>query len=291
MISASMVKELRDKTGAGMMDCKKALESTDADMEKAIDFLREKGITKAAKKTDRIAAEGLTNIFIKDNKAIILEVNSETDFVAKNVDFQKLVEKIGNALLNSDAKTMEEANSVKVEDETISELIVNETATIGEKINFRRFECIEKNHNETFGPYLHMGGKISSLVVIEGNNEEVAKNVSMQVAAMKPLYMFKEDVPADVLEHEKEVLKEQSMNEGKPADIAEKMVMGRIAKYYKEVCLVEQQYVKDNNLTISSYLKENDCKLINMFKYEVGEGIEKRNDNFADEVMSQIKNS
>ena len=291
MISASMVKDLREKTGAGMMDCKKALEEAAGDMDKAIDYLREKGITKAAKKTDRIAAEGLTNIFIKDNKAVILEVNSETDFVAKNADFKKLVNKIGNTILASDVKSMDSALELNTGEGTINELIVNETATIGEKLSFRRFEVIEKKDNEVFGPYLHMGGKISSLVVISGDNESIAKDLAMQSAAMKPLYMFKENVPTEVLEHEKEVLKEQAINEGKPTDIAEKMVNGRISKYYKEVCLNEQQFVKDNDLTIEMYLKNNDCKLINMIRYEVGEGMEKRDDNFADEVMSQIKNS
>lgn len=291
MVSASMVKELREKTGAGMMDCKKALEQSNADMEKAIDYLREKGITKAAKKTDRIAAEGLTNIFLKDNKAVIIEVNSETDFVAKNKDFKSLVNKIGEAILNNDVKDMEGALKLKVDNDTIEELIVNETATIGEKLSLRRFEVVQKKDNETFGSYLHMGGKISSLIVIEGNNEEVAKDLAMQSAAMKPLYMFKDNVPDEVLNHEKEVLKEQAINEGKPVDIAEKMVSGRISKYYKEVCLNEQQFVKDSEMTIEKYLKDNNCKLVNMIRYEVGEGMEKRDDNFADEVMSQIKNS
>ncbi len=291
MITASMVKELREKTGAGMMDCKKALEECNADMDKAIDYLREKGITKAAKKTDRIAAEGLANIFIKDNKAVILEINCETDFVSKNADFNKLVETIGNALLKNEVKNMDEALKVKVNNDTVNDLIVNETATIGEKLNFRRFEKVEKKDDELFGSYLHMGGKIASLVVIKGTSEEVAKDIAMQVAAMKPSYMFVENIPSDVLEHEKTVLKEQSVNEGKPEDIAIKMVEGRIKKYYKEVCLNEQQFVKDNDLTIKDYLKNNNSELINMVKYEVGEGMEKRNDNFADEVMSQINNN
>jgi len=291
MISASDVKELREKTGAGMMDCKKALEASDGDMDKAVDYLREKGITKAAKKSDRIAAEGLTNVFVKDNKAVIVEVNSETDFVAKNDDFKALVDTIGNAILDSNAKDMDNALKIKTKEGTIEELVVNNTATIGEKLSFRRFDVIEKKDNEVFGAYLHMGGKISSIVVIEGDKEEVAKDVAMQAAAMRPQYAFKEDVPEEVLNHEKEVLKEQAVNEGKPADIAEKMVNGRINKYYKEVCLNEQQFVKDGDLSINDYLKQNDSKLVSMVRYEVGEGMEKREDNFADEVMSQIKNS
>ena len=292
MISASMVKELRDKTGAGMMDCKKALEATEGNMDKAIDYLREKGISKAQKKADRIAAEGLSNIYIKENKAVILEVNSETDFVAKNDSFKNLVDKIGNALLNSDAKDMDSALKVSVDNEnTINDLIVSETATIGEKLSFRRFEIVDKKDDEVFGSYLHMGGKIASLVVLKGDNEEVAKDVAMQSAAMRPTYIFKEDVEEDVIEHERNVLKEQAINEGKSPEIAEKMVNGRINKFYKEVCLNEQQFVKDGDLTIKDYLKNNNMEIVKMVRYEVGEGMEKRNDNFADEVMSQINNS
>ena len=219
MISASMVKELREASGAGMMDCKKALEETNGDMEKAIDYLREKGISKAEKKADRIAAEGLSNIYIKDNKAVIVEVNCETDFVAKNNEFKELVDKIGNALLDNDVKSMEEALNVKLEDKTINDLIVNETATIGEKLSFRRFDIVVKNDTEVFGSYLHMGGKISSLVVLNGTNADIAKDVAMQSAAMRPSYVFIKDVPEDVVAHEKEVLTEQAINEGKPEEI------------------------------------------------------------------------
>ncbi len=291
MISASMVKELREASGAGMMDCKKALEETNGDMEKAIDYLREKGISKAEKKADRIAAEGLSNIYIKDNKAVIVEVNCETDFVAKNNEFKELVDKIGNALLDNDVKSMEEALNVKLEDKTINDLIVNETATIGEKLSFRRFDIVVKNDTEVFGSYLHMGGKISSLVVLNGTNTDIAKDVAMQSAAMRPSYVFIKDVPEDVVAHEKEVLTEQAINEGKPEEIAKKMVDGRLNKFYKEICLNEQPFIKDSDVTIKDYLKKNDMELISMIRYEVGEGMEKRNDNFADEVMSQISNS
>ena len=291
MISASMVKELREASGAGMMDCKKALEETNGDMEKAIDYLREKGISKAEKKADRIAAEGLSNIYIKDNKAVIVEVNCETDFVAKNNEFKELVDKIGNALLDNDVKSMEEALNVKLEDKTINDLIVNETATIGEKLSFRRFDIVVKNDTEVFGSYLHMGGKISSLVVLNGTNTDIAKDVAMQSAAMRPSYVFIKDVPEEVVAHEKEVLTEQAINEGKPEEIAKKMVDGRLNKFYKEICLNEQPFIKDSDVTIKDYLKKNDMELISMIRYEVGEGMEKRNDNFADEVMSQISNS
>ena len=288
-ITASMVKDLREKTGAGMMDCKKALVETNGDMDKAIDYLREKGITKAAKKADRIAAEGLSNIYIDGNNAVVIEVNSETDFVAKNAEFKDLIDKIGNAILASEAGSMEEALEIKVENDTVNDLIVNATAKIGEKISLRRFEKVTKNDNEVFGSYLHMGGKISSLIVIEGGSEEVAKDVAMQAAAMRPLYMTVESVPAEDLEHEKSVIKEQVINEGKKLEFADKIIEGRISKFYEEVVLTNQKFIKDSSLTISNYLNNNNAKLVKMIKYEVGEGMEKRNDDFAAEVMSQIK--
>ena len=288
MISAQMVKELRETTGAGMLDCKKALEATNGDFDAALDWLREKGMSKAKKKESRIAAEGLTNIYVEGNKAVILEINSETDFVAKNEEFKKLVETIGKTLLNSNVKTVEEANELETEEGKISDLVVNATAKIGEKLSFRRFELIEKKDSETFGAYLHMGGRISVLTVVEGANEDVARDASMQAAAMKPLYLNSEEIPADVIEREKEVFKTQAMEEGKPADIAEKMVAGRIQKYYKEICLEEQPFIKDGDVSVSAYVKNNGGKIVSMIRYEVGEGIEKRNDDFAAEVMSQI---
>ena len=289
MISAQMVKELRETSGAGMLDCKKALEATNGDFDGALDWLREKGMSKAKKKESRIAAEGLTNIFVDGNRAVIVEVNSETDFVAKNEEFKNLVETIGKSILSSNVKTIEEANNLETPNGKISDLIINATAKIGEKLSFRRFELVEKTDNETFGAYLHMGGRISVLTVIEGANAEVAKDVAMQAAAMNPKYVTKEDVPASELEKEKSILKEQAINEGKPAEIAEKMVAGRIQKFYKEICLEEQPFIKDGDVNVSTYVKNNGGKIISMIRYEVGEGIEKKNEDFASEVMSQIK--
>ena len=289
MFSAADVKELREKTGAGMLDCKKALEASEGDMTKAIDWLREKGIAKASKKESRIAAEGLSEIFTDGNKAVILEVNSETDFVAKNEAFTDFIKTIGNAILNSGATTMEDALNIKLEDgQTISETLVALIAKIGEKISFRRFELVEKNDNEVFGVYSHLGGKISVLTVVEGANAEVAKDVSMHAAAMRPQYMTRDEVPEEVLNHEREIIKEQAINEGKPAEIAEKMVNGRINKYYKEVCLLEQEFIKDGDKSVEQYVKDNNGTIKKMVRYEVGEGIEKRNDDFAEEVMKQI---
>ena len=288
MISASLVKELREKSGAGMMECKKALTEVNGDIDKAMDYLRENGLAKVAKKASRIAAEGLANVFIDNNKAVILEVNAETDFVSKNQEFIDLIANIGKAILKSDAKTFEEAKEVKADNGTVNDLIVEATAKIGEKISFRRCEIVTKEDNETFGSYLHMGGKIAVLVKLEGANEEVAKDVAMQSAAMKPQYVFTTDVPENVLEHEREVQKTNAMNEGKPEEIAVKMVEGRIKKFYKEVCLEKQEFIKDSSLDIDTYIKNNNGKLLSMIRYEVGEGMEKRNDDFASEVMNQI---
>jgi len=288
MFSASDVKALREKTGAGMLDCKKALEETKGDMDAAVDYLREKGIAKAAKKEARIAAEGLTEIVVNGNKAVIVEVNSETDFVAKNDEFKTFISTISNAILTNGAKTMEEALNIKTENGIISEYLVNLVAKIGEKISFRRFQLVEKTDKDIFGCYSHMGGRISVLTVIEGANEDVAKDVSMHIAAMNPGYLNRDEVPAEVIEHEKSIIKEQAINEGKPADIAEKMVNGRINKYYKEVCLLEQPFVKDPDLTVEKFVANNGGTIKFMIRYEVGEGIEKRQDNFAEEVMNQI---
>ena len=288
-ITASMVKSLREISGAGMMDCKKALAETNGDMDKAIDYLREKGISKATKKESRIAVEGLANIYIDGNKAVILEVNSETDFVSKNDEFKSMIDVIGKTLLSSDVKSLEEANELVTENgETIKDLIVSKIAKIGEKLSLRRFMILSKSDSEVFGSYLHMGGKIASLVIVDGSNEDVAKDVAMQQAAMSPAYTFIEDIPSDVLEHEKDIQKELAMGEGKPADIAIKMVEGRIQKFYKEVCLNEQVFVKDSNLTVKQFLSNNKCSLKFAVRYEVGEGMEKRNEDFATEVMNQL---
>ena len=291
MFSASDVKSLREKTGAGMLDCKKALEECNGSLDRAIDWLREKGTIKAAKKNDRIAAEGLSQIFINGNRAVILEVNSETDFVSKNDEFKNFVEVLGNTILNSEAKDMESALKLKTENGTLEDLIIAITAKIGEKISFRRFAVLEKNDNENFGSYLHMGGKIASLIKIEGGNSSVAKEVAMHAAAMRPLYVNSSEVPENVLEREKEIMRGELLNEGKPADKIENILVGKVRKYFEEVCLENQIFVKaENKETVGKYLENNGAKLISMIRFEVGEGIEKRQENFAAEVMNQVNN-
>lgn len=287
-MNAKLIKELRDISGAGMMDCKKALEENDNDIKKATEWLREKGIAKAAKKAGRIAAEGLSTVVTEGNKAVILEINCETDFVAKNEKFQNFVGEVARTILNSNAKTNEEALALPCEDGTLNDAVTNMTATIGEKISFRRFTLLEKSDDQNFGAYIHMGGKISVLTLLDGASEEVAKDVSMHAAAMRPEYVKKEDVPEEQVEHEKKILTEQAIAEGKPANIAEKMVMGRINKFYKEICLEEQEFVKDNSVSVSKYVSNNGGKIVDVIRYEVGEGLEKRQENFAEEVAAQM---
>ncbi len=289
MISAKQVSELRNLTGAGMMDCKKALSECNGDLNAAVDWLREKGIAKSAKKASRIAAEGLANIYVEGNKAVILEVNSETDFVSKNEEFTGMIDTIGKTILNSNAKTLEEALALTTGEGTINDLIIAKTAKIGEKLSLRRFELVEKSDSEVFGSYLHMGGKIAVLTIVDGASEEVARDVAMQAAAMKPQYLNSDEIPSDVLEREKEVFKTQAMEEGKPADIAEKMVNGRIKKFYKEVCLLNQAFIKDGDVDVETYVKNNGGVVKSMIRFEVGEGMQKREENFAEEVMNQIK--
>ena len=289
MISASQVKELREKTGAGMLDCKKALEANNGNIEASIDWLREKGISKAAKKADRIAAEGTAAILVKGNNAVILEVNSETDFVAKNDEFKDLVKTLLETIIDSDVNTLEEALELKTNEGTLNDIITQKTAKIGEKLSFRRFAKVTKEDNESFGEYIHMGGKIAVLIVVQGANEEVAKDVAMHAAAMRPSYVKIADVPAEETEREKEVLTEQAMNEGKPKEIAEKMVIGRLKKFYKEICLEEQPFVKDGDIDVKTYVKNNGGTIKAMYRYEVGEGLEKREENFAEEVAKQMK--
>jgi len=288
MISAGLVKELREKTGAGMLDCKKALEACNADIDAACDWLREKGISKAAKKADRIAAEGTAAILTRGNDAVIVEVNSETDFVAKNAEFQELVDTILNTIIDSNATTTEEALELATEEGTINDLIVAKTSKIGEKLSFRRFEKVTKNDDEVFGAYIHMGGKIAVLTVLNGSNEETAKDVAMHAAAMRPTYVTRSEVPTEEIEKERAILKEQAINEGKPAEIAEKMVEGRINKYYKEVCLEEQPFVKDGDITVATFVKNNGGSIKSMYRFEVGEGMAKREENFAEEVAKQM---
>ena len=290
MFSAKDVKDLREKTGAGMMDCKKALENSNGDMDKAIDWLRENGIAKAAKKESRIAAEGLTKIVVDGNNAVILEVNSETDFVAKNEKFVNFVEKLANILLNSDVKTMEEANSLEVDGETVEVMVKAITSEIGEKISFRRFERVVKNDDEVFGAYSHMGGKIGVLTIVKNASQEVAKDVAMHVAAMYPSYVRISDVPSDVVEREASVLREQILNEGKPADRVEGILKGKLNKFYSEICLEEQIFIKaENKETVKQFVANNGGEIVDMVRFKVGDGIQKREENFAEEVMNQIK--
>lgn len=288
-IKAAQVKELRDKTGVGMMDAKKALVETKGDMDAAVEFLREKGVSKAAKKADRIAAEGLASVYKDGNIASIAEVNSETDFVAKNEKFQNLVAMVSKAVADSKPASVEEAQKIEVDNETIEAIITEATTTIGEKITLRRFEVVEKSDSEVFGDYEHMGGSIAVLAVIEGGNEEVARNVAMHVAAINPIYVTRENVPQEVRDHELSVLTEQAKNEGKPDHIVEKMVQGRLNKWLAEISLVDQPYVKDQDKTVGEYLKENNAAMKAFVRYEVGEGLEKREEDFASEVQSQLK--
>ena len=289
MISASLVKELREKTGAGMMDCKKALEECNANIDEAIDWLREKGISKAAKKADRIAAEGLAAILVDGNNAAIVEVNSETDFVAKNAEFQELVNTILKTIIANDAKTVEELNECNAGESTIAELVVSKTATIGEKLSIRRFTKLTKEDSQNFGEYIHMGGKIAVLTLIDGANTDVAKDVAMHAAAMRPLYTRSSEVPTAVLDKEKEIMREQLINEGKPEDKIDNILVGKVNKYYEEVCLENQIFVKaENKEKVADYVKANGGTINTMIRYEVGEGMEKREENFAEEVAKQI---
>lgn len=287
MISASLVKELREATGAGMLDCKKALEASNGNIEEAITWLREKGISKAAKKASRIAAEGLAVAKVDGNKAVVLEVNSETDFVAKNEEFVNLVNTIAEAVLASDVNTLEDAMKLTVDGKTVEELIVDKTATIGEKLSFRRFEVVVKEDSQVFGTYSHMGGKIVALTVLSADSE-LAKDIAMQVAAMRPLYLNREAVPADVLEKERAILREQAENEGLDPNKLDMIVNGRVNKYYEEVCLVDQGFIKENKMKVNKYVDSKNSSILSFVRYEVGEGMEKREENFADEVMKQI---
>ena len=293
MFSASDVKELREKTGAGMMDCKKALDACEGNMEKAIDWLREKGIAKAAKKESRIAAEGITVGASNDNEAIIFEVNCETDFVTKNEKFTNLVNELKETLMFDSCKTTEEALEVKLSDgKTVSERIIEETATIGEKISFRRFERITKSDDEVFGIYSHMGGKITVVVVLKGSDKDVARDVAMQACAMSPVAVNRDNVPAEMVEHEKEMIlaeiKNDEKNASKSDEILDKMATGRLSKFFKENCLVEQDFIKDSSMTVAKYAEANGCEVLSMVRFAVGEGIEKRQENFAEEVAAQM---
>ena len=292
MVTANQVKELREKTGAGMMDCKKVLTETDGDMEKAIELLRERGLSKAAKKSGRIAAEGLAAAYITDDKkvGVVVEVNAETDFVAKNEEFKAFVMNVAKQVVEKNPKDVEELlaqESIEVPGKTVNEVLVDKIATIGENMNIRRFARFESEG--LVEKYIHGDGKIAVLVNMKKGNSEVAKDVCMQIAAARPEYLNEASVPAERVEKEKEILKAQTMNEGKPEAIAEKIVMGRINKFYSEICLVDQEFVKDPNIKVSQLLKEKDAEVVEFARFEKGEGIEKKEENFAEEVMNQLK--
>ena len=291
-VTAAQVKELRDKTGAGMLDCKNALAETDGDMEKAIDWLREKGIAKSAKKAGRIAAEGLTKVLVDGNKAVLVEINSETDFVAKNEQFLKLLDDACATIVKSDAKTNEEALALACNGATLNDEFVNATATIGEKIVLRRFEILTKNDNEIFGDYIHMGGKTSSLCILEGGDAEFAHHIAMQVASMQPQYVSSADMPAEIVERERkvqtEIVNADEKFAGKPEQVIKGAIEGKVSKALKDMCLVDQEYFLDSSKKVSQVLKEANATCKKFARYLVGEGLEKREENFADEVAKQM---
>lgn len=290
-IKASQVKELREKTGAGMMDCKKALTETDGDVAKAIDWLREKGIAKSAKKAGRIAAEGLTRVATDGNTGVVFEVNSETDFVAKNEQFLHLLDVIEKAMLAAKPASTEEALAVETAEGTVNDLIVNATATIGEKISFRRVAVVEKADDEVFGSYMHMGGTISALAVVKGD-ATVAKNIAMQVASMNPVYATEADIPADAFEHEKQLqmqmMKEDPKMAGKPEKVLENILKGKVKKHFKDQCLVDQEFFLDTKKSVTQYLKEEKAEVKSFVRFQVGEGMEKKEEDFAAEVAAQM---
>lgn len=288
MITAQMVKELREMTSAGMMDCKKALTATNGNMDEAVKWLRENGIMKAQKKESRIAAEGVCKVAVEGNLATVFEVNSETDFVAKNEKFITLVDKIAKAILANKAKNDEEALNAVVDGEKVSDLIVAAVATIGEKISLRRVSLVEKTDSQVFGAYTHMNNKIVSLVVLEGGCPECAKDVCMHVAAMNPKYIDKTFVDQEYLASETEVLKQETLNEGKPANIVDKIVAGKVQKLLKSICLVDQPFVKNEDVTVGQFVASKGAAVKVMIRLEVGEGIEKRQDDFAAEVMAAV---
>lgn len=292
MITASQVKELREKTSAGMMDCKKALTECDGDMDKAVDWLREKGIAKAAKKGGRIAAEGLSRVKVDGNTAVVFEVNSETDFVAKNDQFLELLNTIEAALLANKPADVEAALAMDINGDTLETVIANATATIGEKITLRRFVITEKSDEEVFGAYMHMGGKISALSVMKGGTAEVAKDIAMQVASMAPQFVCRDDMPTEFIDHERGILEAEMMNDAalasKPEKVRAGIVEGRLSKQLQEVCLVDQIFFRNPDFKVGKYVEQADSSVVSFVRYVVGEGIEKREENFAEEVAAQI---
>ena len=297
MFTAKDVKELREMTGCGMMDCKKALTETDGDKEKAVEILREKGLATAAKKAGRIAAEGIVKDYVANNVGVILEVNAETDFVAKNDQFLDFVNTVAKAVADANPADVEALKAVEVNGTTVGDMLTEKIATIGENMNIRRFARYEGD----VATYIHAGGKIGVLVKFDTDVadkdgfKEFAKDIAMQIAAVNPAYVRPSEVPADVVEKEKEILTAQAINEGKPANIAEKMVAGRIHKFYKEICLVEQPFIKDGDLSVAKYVEEKakelggKIEIVSFARFEKGEGLEKKEENFADEVAGMVK--
>jgi|SRR5690554_352033 len=292
-ITAAMVKELRQKTGAGMLDCKKALEETNGDIEAAATLLREKGMAKAAKKADRIAAEGLTSIEVKDNEAVLFELNSETDFVAKNNQFIELIDALGQLFMNSDVTNAEDALKLKdASGKTVDEVILGATAKIGEKISLRRLVRVTKETSQGFGAYKHMGGRISVLTVLDKPNDELAKDLAMHITVFNPQFLSRKDVDQSTIETETKVLSEQIANDeslqGKPEKILNGILQGRLNKTLQEIVLLDQGFVKDPSVTVANHLKAANNSILSYVRLEVGEGIEKKVDDFAAEVMAQV---
>ncbi len=293
-ITAQMVKDLREKTSAGMMDCKKALTATDGNMEEAVTWLRERGIAKAVKKEGAVAAEGLCSYAIKGNKVVLFELNSQTDFVAQNAKFVDLLTTVGEILVNSDATCTECALKVESNGKNLETIILEASGVIGEKISLRRVTVLEKNDNQVFGAYKHMGGRIVTVAILDGNDEAVAKDIAMHVAALAPKYVSKDDIPADVIAKEREVILAAALNENatsakpKPENIiAERIVPGRLDKNLKEICLLSQAFVKNPDQTVEAYVKGAKMNVVTFIRLEVGEGIEKQVNDFAAEVAAQ----
>ncbi|CAM4314548.1 elongation factor Ts [Erysipelothrix inopinata] len=294
MITAQLVKELRERTGAGMMDCKKALEANDGNIEASIDWLREKGIASAQKKSGRIAAEGTSSVLVEGNKAVIIEVNSETDFVAKNDQFVKLVSDLEHVILANNPADLDAALALDMNGQSIADAVVAATATIGEKITLRRFQVVEKSDDEVFGSYIHMGGKISAVAVVKGANEELAKDIAMQVASMSPSYVSQAEIPSEIVEKEHniqvEIVKNDAELASKPEKVIEGIIKGRVSKSMQDISLVDQIFFKDGKSKVSQVLKDANASVTTFVRYAVGEGIEKREEDFAAEVAkaSQI---
>jgi elongation factor Ts len=293
-VTAQMVKELREKTSAGMLDCKKALVATDGDMEAAVTWLREKGIAKAEKKAGVVAAEGLCSYAINGNKAVVFELNSQTDFVAQNAKFIALVEKVGSIILASNATDTESALNIEAEGKTLSTIILEASGVIGEKISLRRVQVLTKTDSQVFGAYKHMGGRIVTVTVLEGSDEVVAKDIAMHVAALAPKYVSRNDIPAEVIEKEREIILATALNENatsakpKPENIiADKIVPGRLEKSLKETCLLSQAFVKNPDQTVEAYVAGQKSAVVTFVRLEVGEGIEKVVSDFAAEVAAQ----